>query len=59
MPHVPATSGAMLLVLLAPLVMADQALRMVTWNLKTVGKLGNALGPGCGLTSPYRRRPGA
>lgn len=59
MPHVHTTCGALLLVLFVPLALADQALRVVTWYLETVGKLGNALGPGCGLTSPYRRRPGA
>lgn len=59
LPPLLVASGALLLALLAPLVLADQALRVITWNLETVRKLGNALGPGCGLTSPYRRRPGA
>ena len=35
-------SGALLLALLAPLVLADQALRVVTWNLETVGTPGSA-----------------
>ena len=50
-------TSALLLALLAPLALADEALRVVTWNLETVGTPGNALGPGRGLTSPYRRRP--
>ena len=48
---------ALLLALLAPLALADEAIRVVTWNLETVGTPGTAPGPGRGLTSPYRRRP--
>ena len=51
------TTSALLLALLAPLALADEAIRVVTWNLETVGTPGTAPGPGRGLTTPYRRRP--
>lgn len=35
-------SSALLLALLAPLVLADQALRVVTWNVETIGVRGSA-----------------
>ena len=42
MPPVLTASDALLLAPLAPLVLADQALRVVTWNLETVGTPGSA-----------------
>jgi hypothetical protein len=40
---------ALLPALLAPLALADQELRAVTWKLETVGTPGNALGRAAGL----------
>ena len=36
------TTSALLLALLAPPALADEALRVVTWNLETVGTPGSA-----------------
>ena len=42
LPPAIAATSALLLALLAPLALADQALRVVTWNLETVGTPGSA-----------------
>jgi len=36
------TTSALLQVLVVPLVLADQALRVVTWNVETIGVMGSA-----------------
>jgi hypothetical protein len=41
LPPVLTTSGALLLALLAPLALADQALRVVTWNVESIGAQGS------------------
>ena len=42
LPPVLATTSVLLLALLAPLALADEAIRVVTWNLETVGTPGSA-----------------
>ena len=42
LPRAIAATSALLLALLAPLAPADQALRVVTWNVETVGTPGTA-----------------
>ena len=42
LPPAIATTSALLLALLAPLALADEAIRVVTWNLETVGTPGSA-----------------